>query len=260
VDRLNLPKFEGLEFQDSVALMSRASLVPDATALSNVESVEGYLPAASARTQRLEDDFPSLFTELLPVYGVGFSTYAPSTYERLARKPGAVVAKDEAFGLLLVEHPDTRPRVYLALARCVADADAALRLLQDATFRAAPVAAVECGDSPLPTPTPGASPGTARVERFEPEHLVVDVEATTDAVLIINDAWQGGWTVTRDGGPAPLLPANATVRAIATPPGHHRIELRYHAPGMRPGLAVSALTLLALVGAAVWTRRRAGTW
>ncbi|GMT98899.1 hypothetical protein KH5H1_30180 [Corallococcus caeni] len=256
IQRFRLPRFEGFEYQDSVALMSRAMLVPDSPALWGVGTAEAYLPAASPRVLHLQDATPGLFTELLPIYGVRFSAYTPADHDALRHKPGVIVAKDPAFELLLVEHPDARPRLSLAKPRCVADAAAALDLLRDAAFRASTQAAVECGDPALSPASDAPLEGHVRVELDAPEHLVVDVDASEDAVLVLNDAWQPGWTALLDGAPTRLLPANVAVRAVPTPRGSHRVELRYRAPGVLPGVCLFAVTCLGLAGAEVLRRRR----
>ncbi len=255
VQRYRLPRFEGFEYQDSVALMSRAMLAPDSPALWGVGTAEAYLPAASPRLLHLQDDTPGLFTELLPVFGVRFSVYTPADYDALKHKPGTLVARDSVFELLLVEHPDARPRVSLAKPRCVPDAVAALGFLRDASLRARK-AAVECGDVALAPASDAPLAGPLRVEVDAPEHLVVNVEASEDAVLLINDAWQPGWTAFLDGALTPLLPANVAVRAVPTPRGPHRVELRYRAPGVLPGLWLFAATCVGLAGAEVLRRRR----
>ncbi|MBU8900386.1 YfhO family protein [Corallococcus sp. M34] len=254
VDRLNLPRFDAFEFQDSVALMSRASFTPNTPALWGIESAESYLPAASARLQHLEEDLPETFTTLLPIYGVGYSVYAPEQYQRLATRPGPIVAQDEAFGLELVAHPTALPRVALMRPRCVPDADTALGLLMDPRFPIATEAAVECG-ALQPPHTEGAV-GTVRVERFDPEHIALDVSATTDGVVLINDAWQRGWEAQQDGVPVPILPANIAVRAIPVSAGAHHVVLSYRAPGLRVGLGVSLVTLLSLLMWMGWLRVR----
>lgn len=255
VQRYRLPRFEGFEYQDSVALMSRAMLAPDSPALWSVGTAEAYLPAASPRLLHLQDDTPGLFTELMPVFGVCFSAYTAADYDALRNKPGTVVAKDSVFELLLVEHPDARPRLSLAKPRCVPDAAAALELLRDASFRTRE-AAVECGDVALAPVSNVPLEGRLRVEEDAPEHLAVSVEATEDAVLLINDAWQPGWTAFLDGAPTHLLPANVAVRAVPTPPGSHRVELRYRAPGVLPGVWLFTVTCVGLAGAEVLRRRR----
>jgi|GEM_PF-815664 len=256
IQRFRLPRFEGFEFQDSVALMARASLMPDTPALWGIGAADAYLPAASSRLQRLQVQHPGFFTESQPLYGVRFSAYTPAAYEALEPKPGRVVARDDVFELLLVEHADALPRLFLARPHCVPDESAALGLLRTVAFRADAQAAVECGAAPLPTS--GAEPLTGRVALAHetPEHLLVDVESSGDAVLVVNDAWQAGWTASLDGEPTRLLPANVAVRAVGVPQGRHRIELRYRAPGVLPGLILAAVTLLGLALTEGWRRRR----
>ncbi|RKH38631.1 YfhO family protein [Corallococcus sicarius] len=256
IQRYRLPRFEGFEFQDSVALMSRASLMPNTPALWGIGTAEAYLPAASPRVLHLQDTAPGLFTELLPVFGVRFSAYTPETYEALKQKPGPVVARDTVFDLLLVEHTDARPRLSVARPRCVRDAEAALGLLRDASFRASTQAAVECGDAPLPDSGTAPLNGLVRVERDAPEHLVMEMQTPEDAVFLVNDAWQAGWSAAVDGVPAKLLPANIAVRAVPIPKGHHRVELRYRVPGLLPGVLLCAATWLGLAMAEGWRRHR----
>ncbi|RKG99424.1 hypothetical protein [Corallococcus carmarthensis] len=256
IQRFRLPRFEGFEYQDSVALMSRAMLAPDSPALWGVGTAEAYLPAASPRVLHLQDATPGLFTELLPVFGVRFSAYTQADHGALKHKPGAVVAEDPAFELLLVEHPDARPRLSLAKPRCVPDAAAALALLRDPSFRASAQAAVECGGLALTSASDAPLEGPLPIERDTPEHLIVHVDASEDAVLLINDAWQPGWTAFLDGALTHLLPANVAVRAVPTPRGPHRVELRYRAPGVLPGVCVCAATCLGLAVAEVLRRRR----
>ncbi|MHA7631393.1 hypothetical protein [Corallococcus sp. M7] len=256
IERYRLPRFEGFEYQDSVSLMSRAMLAPDSPALWGIGNAEAYLPAASPRVMSLEDDTPGLFTELLPVFGVRFSAYTQTDHEALKHKPGTVVARDSAFELLLVEHTDARPRLSLAKPRCVRDTAAALGLLRDASFRTSAWAAVECGDLALASASDAPLEGQVRVEQDTPEHLRVLVDASEDAVLLINDAWQPGWSAFLDDAPTHLLPANVAVRAVPTPRGSHRVELRYRAPGVFAGVCVFAVTCLGLAVAEVLWRRR----
>ncbi|NTX38254.1 YfhO family protein [Myxococcus sp. CA033] len=105
-------------------------------------------------------------------------------------------------------------------------------------------AIVECAE-PLPEASAGLT-GTVKVERPSPEKLIVDVEASEAAVLVVNDAFQPGWTAMVDGSEVPILPANVAVRAVAVPAGQHRVEMLYRTPGLRAGLLVGFGTLLTL--------------
>jgi uncharacterized membrane protein YfhO len=56
--------------------------------------------------------------------------------------------------------------------------------------------------------------------------------------------------------PTPVLVANHALRALPIPPGEHAVVLSYDPPGLRLGLAISGLTLVGLVAAALWLGRR----
>nr|WP_253895618.1 YfhO family protein [Corallococcus exercitus] len=87
-----------------------------------------------------------------------------------------------------------------------------------------------------------------------PEHLTVEVESPSAAVLVVNDAFQPGWRATLDGQAVPILPANVAVRAVAVPAGKHVVELNYRTPGLTAGLVVGAAAWLGLFLACLGTR------
>ncbi len=60
--------------------------------------------------------------------------------------------------------------------------------------------------------------------------LLVDVEATGDALLVIGELFLPGWRATVDGTPAPLIRADAIFRGVRVPGGRHQVELRYFTP------------------------------
>lgn len=103
--------------------------------------------------------------------------------------------------------------------------------------------------------TPGAA-GEATLARPGTQTLAVDVQAERPALLVISEAWFPGWTATVDGEPAPVVRADGLLLAVPVGPGAHRVELRYQPPGLTAGAAITATTLLALVGASLVLRRR----
>jgi len=86
----------------------------------------------------------------------------------------------------------------------------------------------------------------------------VDVHATVarDGVLVVSQAWFQGWTATVDGRAAPVLRVDGLVQGVPVAPGRHRVTLRYRAPGLVAGTAVSAATLGGLLGWWLLDRRR----
>lgn len=87
----------------------------------------------------------------------------------------------------------------------------------------------------------------------------VELAVTTSAptMLVISDVYYPGWIARIDDRPAAIHPANFAFRAVRVPAGSHRVVFEFEPSTWRSGLAVSAVTLAGLIGAAMWRRRRA---
>ena len=107
----------------------------------------------------------------------------------------------------------------------------------------------------LSAPAEGAAEA-ALVVAHEPDRLELRVTAQTPALLVLSEVWDPGWQATVSGVPTPVLVANHALRALPIPPGEHQVVLFYAPPGLRLGLAISGLTLVGLVAAALWMGRR----
>ena len=91
----------------------------------------------------------------------------------------------------------------------------------------------------------GDDPTTAdRVEitSFEPERVTLETDAQEPSLLVLAEAWYPGWSATVDGTSAPCIPANAWMRAVPLPAGHHQVELRFRSRWLLPGALVFLLT------------------
>jgi hypothetical protein len=71
------------------------------------------------------------------------------------------------------------------------------------------------------------SVGDARIIRYG--NTVIDASATSQGGgwLVLNDLWHPWWFAELDGGAAPILRANVLFRAVAVPPGSHRVTFRF---------------------------------
>jgi len=106
---------------------------------------------------------------------------------------------------------------------------------------------------------PAAGPGlasTVRIERIGADRVRLDADLTAPGYVVLADAWAPGWTARVDGGEARVLRANVAFRAVAVPAGRHEVELRYRAPGLALGLALSGVSIAGLLAAAVRSKRR----
>ena len=94
--------------------------------------------------------------------------------------------------------------------------------------------------------------GTLRVVRDDTDRLEVETAASAPGRLVVRDGDGGGWSATVNGRAAAIESLLGRHRAVAVPAGPALVEICYHAPGWRPGLAVMGATLVLLA----WLARR----
>jgi hypothetical protein len=104
-----------------------------------------------------------------------------------------------------------------------------------------------------------AALGTGRVLAIEkaPERIGIEAEAEADALLVVNEAFDPGWSATIDGAPVELLPADVLVRAVRFPPGRHRLVMQYRPASVTHGILISTLTAVLSLALWGWSRVRA---
>ena len=108
---------------------------------------------------------------------------------------------------------------------------------------------------PLPqvAPWPGT---TATIRRFEPNWLLVDVEARTNALLVLAEAWYPGWRAEIDGQVSECVPANGWMRAVPVPAGRHQVRVYFWQDSLVQGLVISLGSLVLLLVAMTRPGRR----
>ncbi len=93
--------------------------------------------------------------------------------------------------------------------------------------------------------------GSAEWIERTPDRLVLDVESSGPAILVVSENWFPAWRARVDGEETPVLRADHTLRAVSVPQGRHRVEFRYEALLLRAGFGLSLLCLLLVAGAAM---------
>jgi hypothetical protein len=107
-------------------------------------------------------------------------------------------------------------------------------------------AVLEAGQ-PLPPPATPSTASTAVIVSENPQRIEITVRAAADGYLVLLDTFYPGWTVTIDGRPTPIYPANYIGRAVFTPAGQHTLVFEYQPLSFRLGLWLSALTFTGLI-------------
>lgn len=100
--------------------------------------------------------------------------------------------------------------------------------------------------------------GTVEFTSYSPRDIVLDVEAKTPGVLLLNDRYDPSWHVFVDGAQKELFKANFIMRGVAVSPGKHKVEFKFQ-PALGPfWVSVTAwgVAILLIIGLIVLNRKR----
>lgn len=152
-------------------------------------------------------------------------------FQQLAFAPWTRILSSD---IKLYENAQVLPRAFVVdAALWVADdiygTEDALALMRDPAFNPARTIILHgTGESMLPTDNDAApSPFQAHISVYQPERVIIDVEADRPGYLLLTDAYYPGWQARVDGAAAPILRANVMFRAVALPAGAHEIVFEY---------------------------------
>ncbi len=159
-------------------------------------------------------------------------------------------------------NPNAAPRAMLPAVVATADEQGTLSELVTPGFDPRHTVVVE-RDQPGAVTLPTGRPPRGGVAITGEGDAWVALRATLDrpGLVVLNDNWAAGWTVRVDGRRAAPLRVDDIMRGVVVGSGRHRIVWSYEVPGLRIGVAMSALALalaLAALGARAWTSRSRG--
>lgn len=153
------------------------------------------------------------------------------------------------------ERPSAVPRAYVVHEIIeVASSAAALERVRTGGFDPGRVAVVETSGEQIPSlgTAPADAVESATFEAYEPNRVVVRAGCASDCLLVLTDLHDPNWTVTVDGVEAPLLRVNGIFRGVGLRAGEHVVEYRYSPTSIRIGLALSIMSALIALAAAVF--------
>jgi hypothetical protein len=151
------------------------------------------------------------------------------------------------------------PRVLLVhRAVVVADAGAAHTRIHATDFDPATMVVLLSGQGEPLDVDPGGGERRLGIADFGANHLEVTVTTPVEGYLVVSDMFYPGWVATVDGEPRPVLQADYCFRAVRVEPGEHRVRFEFRPRSWTLGLAISAMTAVALLGWSVFVivRRR----
>jgi hypothetical protein len=104
-------------------------------------------------------------------------------------------------------------------------------------------------DHQLPTELPEVAIGdTSRLVHYGSQRVVIDVQTSNGAWLVLNETFFPGWKATRETNgqrfPTDIYRANRVMRTVLLPPGEHRVEFIYRPRRFWVGAIVSGIAWL----------------
>ncbi|MCY4020602.1 MAG: YfhO family protein [Chloroflexi bacterium] len=159
--------------------------------------------------------------------------------------PSTIVASGKDSDGVVHAHrlDDPRPFAHLVSHADVVDSDSFARALMDDP-RYDPRSKVVLQSAPKLNLPNHQTSGSAIVQSYREEEIVIEVEAADNAILSIAQPHYVGWAAQLDGRPVEILRAYGGLSAVEIPAGHHALQLRYNPLSYAIGFVLSGFAWL----------------
>jgi hypothetical protein len=213
-----------------------------------LRSAFGYDPLYLQRYDEFVSSVPDPRARTYDLLNVGYLlTTTPQNFPHEPDRPRLVINRS---GARVYERPNALPQAWVAQQVEVTIDDAAmLARIHEPDFDPRTTALVES-----PVVCEGADikeAGEVEIISYEGNRIEARVWGG-GGLLIFSEVDYPGWYATVDGIPARLVRADYLLRALCVPAGEHQVVLAYDPPLLKIGLAITALTLLSVIGVAAW--------
>lgn len=227
--------------RDRVELVGLGYAWPNAPLLRGLEHTLGHNPVRSARyvqavgaedtiavpeQRRFTPAFPSWRSPLAELLGLRWIA-TPVPIERLdprlSADPLPLVARIGTS--FLYENPNALPR--LRFVGAWAQLDAAAVLERGHWPEVDPSRTVLLEEPPPIAPSAPAEPGRIAILSWARDRIALEVDSPSGGFLVLHDVWHPWWRARLDGERVPILRADLLFRAVALPPGRHRLVFTF---------------------------------
>jgi hypothetical protein len=238
--------------------------------IAGLNDVQGYNPIHLARLEpfmRALNGHPEeyhqndvfnagLESPLLDLLGVRYIvmpvTPAPDEVEPRFSRDVPIVYADANVKVLENEH--ALARAWIVHHAVQMDTEQALAQIAAATID--PRLTVVLEEAPPLVDEQPAKSDQATITEYSPERVRLQIEAAAPGMLVLSDVIDQAWHARVDDAPAEIYVADGALRAVAVPLGKHTVEFQYASAALPVGAAITGLTLVMLVCAAVRPKRR----
>ena len=221
---------------------------PGAASVYDLQDITGNTPLHLASFQAFEETVPEWRRwQLLNVHLVLSDRLLDGS--GLAQVfPADIPAEDQ---VRVYAMGDPFPRAWIVHnVEVIPDEEEALSRLSADEFDLRQVAVVA---EPLDARLSGATGDSmAQMTAFAANWITVEVDAIGEGLLVVSEIFYPGWRVSVDGQPAHLIRANATLRGVPVPEGHHTVHMWYAPVTTRLGLVISGLAMVMIIAVGGW--------
>ncbi|MDE2364621.1 MAG: hypothetical protein KGM42_18245 [Hyphomicrobiales bacterium] len=224
---------------------------PNASLVQGFDQDLGYNPLRLSLFQRFSaaEDIAGLpeqrtFSKAFPSYrsiaadltGLRYiATGVPVEQIDKAIRPGDLVFVARTADGYVYENPRAMPRVFVATSAQIADFDAILDRGAWPQVDYRTTVLLKSGGDQKPR-----REGAARLVSYRNADIEIDANAPDGGWLVLTDVFHPWWECRIDGTPAPIEQADVLFRAVALPPGGHRVSFRFRPfAGLRAQIAAA---------------------
>jgi hypothetical protein len=102
--------------------------------------------------------------------------------------------------------------------------------------------------------------GECRVLSYRPEEILVEVQSDRSCYLVFQDMYYPGWKAYVNGGETAFTATDIRIRALALPPGSHKVTMAFRPWSFTAGIALTCLGVILTLAYAVGFGRVAGRY
>ena len=148
---------------------------------------------------------------------------------------------------------------YSTLASLNSTDQATLKSLADPNFDPAKTVLLAAPLAAAPfTNSVNAGSGTVEFKSYAPNDIVLNAQAASPAVLLLNDMYDPHWHVLVDGQPAELLRCNFIMRGVYLTQGAHTVEFQFSLPSELLYVTLAAIGVGIVLSAFLMVSTRRG--
>ena len=224
---------------ERAAVLRRQGLYPEHHTTAHLEVLECYLGGEGLLYQQVSANANE---QVVARYNTAYFIGRPARFAQPLYEKSMVAAIFD-YDLALVRNPyPVSPRVYLSQnPQPYSAPDDPVSFLRQEEFLSGAMDVIEGGPGVMPE---AGNQGRAEILDYRPEHVLINVETSQPAFLILLDSFGPGWEARIVGGDElPIYRANGIVRGVQVPAGHSEVVFSYETPLLRVGAALSLLGL-----------------